>query len=1242
MKAKALLAVGVILAGCFWAGPVGAQVTTGTVFGTVKDAQGGVLPGATVVLMSESRDTKMAPVATNATGDFVVPAVVADTYTVEVSMASFKTLYRKGVSVSGGDRVSLGSLTLQIGGQEEVVNVTAEAPLLQASSGERSYMSNAVQLDNLPVSTTRNFALMASLAPGVSGTSRLGGGGSTNFVMDGISVVDTGNNSQMLALNTEAISEVKVLTANYQAEYGRSSGLQIMAVTKSGTNQFHGSVYDYRRNSSWDTNSWVNQKNGDPKPVSKQDDWGFMIGGPVGKPGGKNQLFFFFAQEFRPRTGGGAISRLRVPTGLERQGNFSQTRDNQGNLFPYIRDYTKGLPCAAGNTAGCFQYNGVVGWIPPDRLYAQGLAILNNPFWPLPNHDQQVGENYNYEVKQPNTKTPSYQPSLRIDYQPLSTLRLTGKLNGQNNGTYVSAPFGATWLPGYNDNIRSAPGYEWTTTWAASAAWTINSTTFLEGTYGRARNYLAGMYVNDATNINNIGLGSLPLLYPDARKIDPAYFGAQVLDSFQPAWYQNGTILLPPNWAWGNRIGCATTNNNAVAAPCIPNLQYPNALNTNSTYDIALNLTKVAGRHSLKAGFYVTNSFKAQNINIAMGALPFKSEMNFSEDTNNPYDAQFGYANAALGVLSSYYQQSKFVEGNYVYVNREWYVQDNWKVTDRLTLDYGLRFANFQPQYDKYMHAANFFPDQWSLAKAPTLYRPGCPGGAYPCPTTRQAMDPRTGQLLGAGSSALIGFLIPGTGDPYQGLIQQGQNGTSKYGYVWPSVVIAPRVGAAYDLFGNQKVILRGGGGIFHDRMQSDTVQNLVSDPPFSQGVTLKYVRLQDLTPGQTGPSPAPKIFTYRYQSEIPTSFQWVLGTQLALPWASSVDISYVGQHAWNQMNPYVGIADLNAIDIGAAFLPANQDPTRAASTTPGQNALTTDLMRSYRGYGSMSFQDTLYWRTYHSLQGSFTRRMVKGVQAGVSWTWTISDKGSTNLMPRYQHAADGTVSLRSDWQQYVDLNSDQGTVKQLLRANWVWNIPNMDAEGSTAKKVAAIALNDWVFSGVLTLSSGTPYTIGYSYLSNGSNLNLTGSPDYPAAIKFVSNAGNLGGCSGNQYQQFATTSFAGPTSGSTGMESGRNYMDGCNDHTMDVSLQKNFRFGGNRRLQFRVDAFNVFNVVVYNARVTSVQYNSPTDQTVRNNQYLADGSLNPARTTPRTAGFGAVTGAQALRSMQLSLRFMF
>ncbi|MBP2648979.1 MAG: TonB-dependent Receptor Plug Domain protein, partial [Gemmatimonadetes bacterium] len=184
--------------------------------------------------------------------------------------------------------------------------------------------------------------------------------------MDGISAMDTGNNGQMLSMNTEAVAEVKVLTSAYQAEYGRSSGIQVLSITKGGTNQFRGSFYDIERHSQWNKNSWANIQNGTPLAKSDQRDWGYSIGGPVGKPGGNNRLFFFYSHEFRPRTSGNVEYLIRTPTALERQGNFSQSRDNLGNLYPYIRDYTTGLPCSAGSTAGCFQYQGVLGWIPPD------------------------------------------------------------------------------------------------------------------------------------------------------------------------------------------------------------------------------------------------------------------------------------------------------------------------------------------------------------------------------------------------------------------------------------------------------------------------------------------------------------------------------------------------------------------------------------------------------------------------------------------------------------------------------------------------------------------------------------------------------------------------------------------------------------------------------------------------------------------------------------------------------------
>src|SRR3954467_15892209 len=340
------------------ASPVSAQITTGNITGTVKDAQGGVVPGATVVVISEARGTKLAPVTTNEVGSYVIPNVTADTYTVEISMDGFKTVKRQGIKVSGGDRVAVPAMTLEVGGATETVNVTAEAALVQSQSAERSFAVSTEQIENLPISHG-NFINFAQLTPGVqnggnsAGATRIGGAGPNNIMMDGISAMDTGNNGQMLFLNVESIAEVKVLTQGYQAEYGRSSGLQITAVTKSGTNRYRGAAYDILTNSDWNENSWVNAHNGDPKVKTKTKTLGYTLGGPVGKPGGNNKLFFFYTQQYAPTTtpiNNGNPIRIRVPTPAERAGDFSQTLDNNGALFNLIHDPNSTSPCTSANT----------------------------------------------------------------------------------------------------------------------------------------------------------------------------------------------------------------------------------------------------------------------------------------------------------------------------------------------------------------------------------------------------------------------------------------------------------------------------------------------------------------------------------------------------------------------------------------------------------------------------------------------------------------------------------------------------------------------------------------------------------------------------------------------------------------------------------------------------------------------------------------------------------------------------
>ena len=1187
--------------------PLSAQVATGTITGTVQDAQGGVMPGATVTLVSATRGTTQ-DVVTSANGDFVFPNIAGDTYTVRITMSGFKTLERPNVAVSPGDRVPVGTLVIEVGSLNETVTVSSEAPMIQAQTGERSFTITAEAVENLPINS-RNWSALTSLTPGVVGSVRLGspGANNNNVMMDGVAIMDTGNNGQMLQTNMDAVAEVKILTSGYQAEYGRASGMQITAVTKSGSNQFHGTVYDIERNSDWNANSWTNEQNGDPKGISKQRDWGYTVGGPVGRPGGDNKLFFFYAHEYRPRTSGGNIRRFRVPTELERQGNFSESTNNNGQLIGALRD----------GSGGTFPGN----VIPADRLYPTGLNILK--LWPLPNAQ---GLNYNYENTAPIDKRLTQQPTVRVDYQISQRLRMTAKYTGQM--ATVKPTEGS--IPGFNDTLNNYPFIYQP---SATVNYTVTPTLFLEATYGFIQNQLGTPIISPASNRCNVGLCDIPLLFPDAGVVDSRYYNPTVLEAIGSPMFVDGRIMLPPSFSWGNLI-----------ANQPPNLIYPAFLNKNRTHNVSFSATKIAGRHSFKAGFYWFNALKNENLGIG-GSIPFTGQINFDNDSNNPLDTGFGFANAATGVFSQYSQQSTFVEGAYRYNNTEWYVQDNWRVNSRLTLDYGLRFTHQQPQHDSLLQASNFFPDQWSLNNAPVLYVPGCANNTNPCSSAnRVAVNPLNGQSLGTNTGVAIGTLVPNSGSALNGIIEAG-NGIAKENYVWPSTAIAPRLGLAYDLSGDQTLVFRGSVGMFYDRPEGNTTSNQIGNPPNSTATTVRYAQLQTLgVGGLTTQSPA-QLAIFQYDAKLPTSLQWSGGVQMALPWASALDVSYVGTHGYNLMNPFNQAIDINSVDMGAAFLSQNQDPTLAASGTPGATAFSTDQMRTFRGLGPINQQQPRFWTDFHSIQSSFNRRFRDGLQFGFNYTLTLRQAGTNTLNAQdgviLQHNADGTFADSPLWDEREELlGANNGMRRHVIKGSAVWDMPDLDTSASSLRRTLGYIVNDWQLSGVLTAGSGAPYDVSYTYQSGGSNVNLTGSPNYAARTVIRGDTGS--GCSGNQFGQFNVASFAGPTTGSLGNESGRNYLVGCPDKTVDASLVRNIRFGGGRSIELRADIFNVFNTVVFSGRQAQLQLVSPTNQTVRNNQYLADGTLNQERLIPRNAGFGAVSGAQAMRSTQLQVRFRF
>jgi hypothetical protein len=1209
------------------AAPAAAQLTTGTLTGTLKDAQGGVVPGATVTLTSEGKGTQLPPAFTNANGDFVFANVAPDSYTIQITMSGFKSLKRSGLTVSAGDRVGVGVLTIEVGGLSEAVTVQAESPLVQTQSGERSFTVTTKAVENLPISN-RSFVSLASLAPGVTGTSRVGdrsstGGGNSNVMMDGISTMDTGSNSVLLQMNVESIAEVKVLVSNYQAEYGRSSGIQISAVTKSGTNRFRGSAYDVMRKDTWNKNSHTNLLNGDPKTKLNEKDLGYSIGGPIGKPGGSNKLFFFYAHEYAPRTAGGDTVRFRFPTAAERAGDFSASTDNNGALFPFIKDPLSTAACSATNQAGCFQSGGVVGRIPADRLYQTGLNMLK--IYPMPNVSV-PGASYNYELVRPAEKLRSNQPALRLDYQPSQKLRGTFKYSGWAQQDVAIAGT----IPGWNDTKQYNP---FVRTIATTVNYSITNSMFLEGTWGRAQNSLTGCALaqantgpsfcraafpmNDQASLSGAGLTNLPFIFPDAGVVNPSYFAFQALNGVNPPIWDGKRISMVPNLAWGSRVGNAPTN-----------VPFPGYLNVNKTNDLSISLTNIRGRHTLKAGFYNTHSYKAQQRQGWQGTITF------SNDTSNPLDTGFGFANAAVGVFSSYNQFSKYVEGNFVYNNTEGFVQDNWKVTDKWTLDYGVRFVHQQPQYDELGAAANFLPEKWSLGSAPVLYLAGC--AAQPCTgTNRQALDPRTNQLQGPTSTVAIGTLVPNSGNATNGLFLSG-NGIAKTTYTWPAFNAAPRFGTAYDLTGHQTLVLRGGAGLFFDRPAGNSIFAQVQNPPTIRNLTLRYGTLQTLGTGGLTTEAPPTLAVYQYKSGLPSTWQWNGGVQMLLPWATALDVEYTGQHAYN----LVENVDINGVDFGAAYLGTSQDPT-LSSATPGAAALPADQLRAFRGFSSITQANARGWLTSHSLQASINRRFRNGVSFGFNDAWLLSQSGSVGA--RLQHNADGTYSERADQAQADQLLGVFIPVKHTLKGNFVWDLPDIHGGGAALKTIGYLA-NDWQLSGVWTGTTGAAYTAGVSYqggATGNGNQNITGSPTYGGRIRILGDQG--AGCNGSDpLRQFNAAAFGAPLVGSVGLESGADYLRGCFQSAFDTAIARNIRFSSNRQLQLRIDVFNAFNSSIVTGRNTTMSVVSPIDGTPANLPYDASGATVVSRSLPKNAGFGVASAYQAPRTMQVQIRFSF
>ncbi len=381
---------------------------------------------------------------------------------------------------------------------------------------------------------------------------------------------------------------------------------------------------------------------------------------------------------------------------------------------------------------------------------------------------------------------------------------------------------------------------------------------------------------------------------------------------------------------------------------------------------------------------------------------------------------------------------------------------------------------------------------------------------------------------------------------------------------------------------------------------------------------------LATLGKGGLSPLPVPALVTFQYNAQVPTSLQWNVGVQKSLPWEMVADVSYVGNHGYNRFGALQGgdTQNWNQVPLGTSYLPQYQDPTLGAPAYPGASAYSTNLLRPYVGLGTIGQNTSTFHDTYHSLQVAVNRRFSHGLSFGASYTLHFDwQPGNTGLLLHYVYGASGTtptLSRRSG--AFTEaLNNNLDRRPHFLKFNSTWEAPGVTRAGALVHQLT----KDWQLSGILTAASGTAYTLAYGYNTAGSNVNITGSPDFAGAVVLGSGVGS--GCSGNPFSMINGSAVSGPTYGSTGTESPRLNMRACPTENVDTSVVRWFRFCevpvNSRRFEFRADIFNTLNAVQFNSGAdisTTATFNSPTGMALQNAEFNSSGAINAGKQLPK------------------------
>ena len=647
---------------------IGAQEITSTIVGTVVDSSGAVIPGATVKL-TDVGSSVVRTASSGRNGVFHFPNLAAHTYNATVSANGFQAKTITDIILGASSTRDLGKVAMTVGNVSQEVTVTAAATPIQTSSSEVSHTIQGSALDSLPLVgrdvfgaltmdagvTSRN-ANYDVVSEGDIGRITIDGNTSAkNFTVDGVTDLDTGSNGTLhYEPNEDAIQEVKILSSNYDAEFGRNSGGTITVITKSGTNKFHGSLWANHRHEEFNANTYFNNAHGLPRAKYRYNIDGWSFGGPVDVGWLKNRLYFFGSQEYTNQLGSNSIQERTTPSVAERAGDFSNSLDSNGNLItitdPLTHAAFPGNKIPAAGSAGC--------GVTTSCINKYGQSLLN--FFPDPNFNAagtNLANQANFQ-QQASAAHPHRNDVLRIDFDPTS--KLTSYFRWIRDIDETTSLFHATQ---FNiapiDHPNPGHGYAWSGTYVLSPT-LINTVTV-----GKSWNTWSWYFFpGSLAQISRSALKDAPpLLFPLPTT---------------PSGVNGYNPMMPALNFGGNRPNMMSVNTTSGS------LDYFNA---NNIWTVDDDVSKVVGAHQLKTGLYVEYNTKLQPAGNG-----YVGSYNFGTDSNNPSNSGDGFANALLGNFDSFNQSTARTVFNVSYWNVEFYAQDSWRATRKLTLDLGVRF----------------------------------------------------------------------------------------------------------------------------------------------------------------------------------------------------------------------------------------------------------------------------------------------------------------------------------------------------------------------------------------------------------------------------------------------------------------------------------------------------------------------------------------------------------------------